>query len=182
MKMKWMVVMSGVAFCASVAFAQDVVSAVDGTVKKIDAGSKTVVVKSADGTEHTFHYADNVAVHGGDDVATGSKDTLHGLKEGSQVAVHYSERGGKDTAVEFDKIGDDGMKATKGTVSHVDMAAKKISVKTADGTEETFRLTGDAAKDTGKDVVAGTDKSVHVTVYYTEKAGQKTAHFIKEAF
>ena len=35
--------------------AQDVVHAVDGTVKKVDAGTKTLVVEAKDGTEHTFH-------------------------------------------------------------------------------------------------------------------------------
>jgi hypothetical protein len=39
-----------------------------------------------------------------------------------------------------------------------------------------------AAKDTGKDVAAGTDKAAKVTVYYSEKAGTKTAHFVKQVF
>jgi len=34
--------------------AQDVVSVVHGTVTKMDHGTKTVVVKTADGTEHTI--------------------------------------------------------------------------------------------------------------------------------
>jgi len=34
-----------------------------------------------------------------------------------------------------------------------------IAVKTADGTEQTFHLTDRAAKDTGKDVAEGVDKS-----------------------
>jgi hypothetical protein len=36
--------------------ADDVVSAVHGVVTKVDAGTKTIVVKSKDGTEHTIHY------------------------------------------------------------------------------------------------------------------------------
>jgi Cu/Ag efflux protein CusF len=159
--------------------AQEGAGVVDGSIKKIDAGTKTVVVKAADGTEHTFRYSGDLAVHGGKDVAKGTGDALHGLKEGSDVAVHYSAAGGKETAHEIDKIGDDGLKATKGTVSHMDKAAHKISIKTADGTEETFQMTGRAAKDTGKDVADAADKSGRVTVYYTEEAGKKTAHFIK---
>jgi hypothetical protein len=104
------------------------------------------------------------------------------VAEGSKVAVHYTSVGGKDTAHEIDRIGDDGLKATDGTVSHIDRGAKTIAVKTADGTEETFHLTDRAAKDTGKGIAEGADKSAKVTVYYTEKAGTKTAHFIKEAF
>jgi hypothetical protein len=160
---------------------QEVVGAVDGSVKKIDAATKTIVVKTADGSERTFHYAGDLAVHGGKDTAQGSKDALHGLKEGSVVAVHYSAVGGRDVAKEVDDIGVDGLKITKGTVSKVDKAARTISVKTAEGTDETFHVTERAAKDTGKSVMNGVDKSTKVTLYYTEEGGRKTAHFFKEA-
>ena len=94
-------------------------------------------------------------------------DAAHGVTEGSKVAVHYTVEGGKETAHEVDKIGDDGLKTTDGTVSHIDRGAKTIAVKTSDGTEQTFHLTDRAAKDTGKDVAEGADKSAKVTVYYT---------------
>ena len=162
--------------------AQDLVHVVDGTVKKLDSGTKTVMVETKDGTEHTFHYASDVTVHGANDTKKGAVDAAHGVTEGSKVAVHYTVEGGKETAHEVDKIGDDGLKTTDGTVSHIDRGAKTIAVKTADGTEETFHLTDRAAKDTGKDVAEGTDKTAKVTVYYTEKAGVKTAHFIKQVF
>jgi hypothetical protein len=64
----------------------------------------------------------------------------------------------------------------------VDRGAKTIAVKTADGSEQTFHFTEHAAKDTGEDIGKGTKKSAKVTVYYTEKAGVKTAHFVKEVF
>jgi hypothetical protein len=162
--------------------AQDVVHVVDGTVKKLDAGTKTVIVETKDGTEHTFHYTGDVVVDGAKDTQKGAVDAAHGVTEGSKVAVHYTVEGGKETAHEVDKIGDDGLKTTDGTVTHIDRGAKTIAVKTADGTEQTFRLTGRAAKDTGKDVGEGADKSAKVTVYYTEKAGTKTAHFVKQIF
>jgi hypothetical protein len=162
--------------------AQDVVHAVEGTVKKVDAGTKTLVVDAKDGTEHTFHYASDVTVDGAKDTKKGTVDAAHGVEEGSKVAVHYTVVGGKETAHEIDKIGDDGLKATDGTVSHIDRGAKTIAVKTADGSEQTFHMTDRAAKDTGKDVAEGVDKSAKVTVYYTEKAGVKTAHFVKSVF
>jgi len=52
-------------------------------------------------------------------------------------------------------------------------------VKTAGGAEETYRLTDKAAKNAGKDVAEGAEKSAKVTVYYTEEAGKKIAHFFK---
>jgi hypothetical protein len=167
----------------SLGFAFDeVVHAVEGTVKKLDSAGKTVVVETKDGTEHAFHYTSDVVVDGAQDTKKGAVDSAHGVTEGSKVVVHYTTVGGKDTAHEVDKVGDDGMKATDGTVSHVDKGAKTIAVKTADGTEETFHMTDRAAKDTGKDIGAGVEKSAKVTVYYTEKAGVKTAHFVKGIF
>jgi Cu/Ag efflux protein CusF len=180
---KTVALMSALALSASLSCAaQDVAHAVEGTVKKVDTGTKVVVVKTEDGAEHTFHYTKDATVDGADDIKKATMDSLGGLKEGSKVAVHYTVVGGKDTTHEIDNIGDDGLKATEGTVSHIDRGAKTIAVKTADGSEQTFHLTDRAAKDTGKDIAAGTDKAARVTVYYTEKAGTKTAHFVKQAF
>ena len=171
---------SALALSASLGFAADeAVHAVDGTVEKVDSGTKTVVVKTADGTEHTFHYVGDVTVDGSKDAAKG---TVKGVDVGSKVAVHYTVDGTKETAHEFDNIGHDGLKATDGTVEHVDKGAKTISVKTADGSVDTFHFTERAAKDTGEGVGKGTEKSAKVTVYYTEKAGVKTAHFVKTIF
>jgi hypothetical protein len=156
--------------------AQDVVSAVDGTVKKVDSGAKTVVVKTADGTEHTFHFLGRTVVHGAEATAKGSKEAFHGLKEGAEVAVHYTAKGGEETAEEVDHIGKDGMKVTEGTISHIDRGAKTVAIKTADGAETTYRLADHAAKDTGK----GAEKAGKVTVYYTEEGGHKVAHFLKQ--
>ena len=67
----------------------------------------------------------------------------------------------------------------------VQVAAGKVPVVAATGSQslrETRELTEHAAKDTGEDIGKGTKKSAKVTVYYTEKAGVKTAHFVKEVF
>ena len=70
-----------------------------------------------------------------------------------------------------------------GTVEKVDAGAKTIAVKTADGTKQAFEVSGHATVDTGKDVgrysAIGAKKGEHVTVYYTEEAGKKIAHFFK---
>ncbi len=152
-----------------------------GVVLKLDAGAKTVVVKAADGTEHTLHFVKRSTVHGAEDTAKGAEDAFHGLKEGSDVAVHYTAKGSVETGEEFDRIGKDGLKTTDATVTHIDRGAKTLAVKTANGTEETFRLTGSAAKDAGKDIVQGSEKSAKVTVYYTEEGGRKVVHFFKSS-
>jgi hypothetical protein len=160
--------------------AQDVVSAVHGTITKLDSAAKTGVVKTKDGTEHTIKFVDKTTVHGVDATAAGSKDAFHGLTEGTEVVAHYTTKGTEKTAVEVDKVGKDGIHEVDGTVTHIDRGAKTLAVKAADGTEETFKLSGHAAADAGKDIAKGSEKSVKVTVYYTEVAGKKTAHFFEK--
>src|SRR5580658_5812001 len=113
------------ALLAPLSFSADVVTAVHGTITKVDSGTKTVVVKTADGTEHTVHVVGKTTVHG---TEVGAKDTFHGLKEGSEVVAHYTAKGTEKTAVEIDKVGKDGLKETKGTVTKIDRGTKVIAV------------------------------------------------------
>ena len=152
-----------------------------GEVLKLDAATKTAVVKLADGTEHTLHFVKRTAVHGVEGTAAGAEDAFHGLKEGSQVAVHYSAVGTKETAEEIDNVGKDGLKATDATVTHIDRGAKTIAVRTADGAAETYHMTDSAARYAGKDVAAGSEKTARATFYYTEEGGHKVVHFFKRA-
>jgi hypothetical protein len=98
------------------------------------------------------------------------------MKEGDEVVVHYTVKGAVKTAHEVDHVGKDGLKMTEVAVKSVDHAAKTVTVKTAEGTEETYHLTADAVRETGK----GLDKAGKVTVYYTEAGGKKIAHFFKD--
>jgi hypothetical protein len=138
-------------------------------------------VKVADGTEHTLHFVKRTTVHGAQDIAAGAKDAFHGVREGGEVAVHYTAKGAEETAEEVDNIGKDGLKAAEATVTHIDRGAKTLAVKTADGVEVTYRLTDNAAKHAGKDIKEGAEKTGKVTVYYTEEGGRKVARFFKSA-
>ena len=155
--------------------ADDVAGAVVATVKTVDKGAKTVAVKTADGTEQTFHFVGKTVAHGAEATAKGSKDAFEGMKEGDEVVVHYTVKGAVKTADEVDHIGKDGMKVSEATVKSVDHGAKTVTVKTAAGAEETYHMSARATKDAGK----GLEKAGKVTVYYTEDAGKKVAHFLK---
>ena len=143
---------------------------IHGTVKKVDEGARTVTIETAKGSEEVVHFTDKTVVHG---TAAGSKDVFHGLKVGSEVAVH-------GTTVEVDDIGKDGLKATEGTISKIGAGGKEVVIKTADGTEQAFQVTGDAAADLGKATAKGAEKSGKFTLYYTEEGGKKVAHFFKK--
>ena len=165
---------------ASVHAADDVVTAVHGVVTKVDAGTKTIVVKADDGTEHTIHYVDKTVVKGANATATGAKDTWHGISNGSEVVAHYTVKGTEKTGVEIDKLGKDGLKSVDGTVTKVGEGGKTVVVKTADGTEHAFDVAGHDTEVAAKGIGMGADKSGKVTVYYTEEAGKKVAHFFKK--
>lgn len=160
--------------------AEDVVEATHGTISKIDQATKTVVIKTADGVEHAYHWTKNTAVHGAEAAETGAKDSWHGLKEGSEVVAHTTKRGGEDTAVEVDKVGDDGLQKTEGTIKQIDRGGKKLVIEGADGTEHTYQLSAHAAEDAGKGLKAGTAKGTKVVVYSTETSGKKVAHFFEK--
>ncbi len=166
---------------ASVAYAaQDVVTATHGTITKIDNAAKTIAIKTADGTEHVFHWAKDTTVHGVEASEVAAKDSWHGLKEGSEVVAHTTKRGTEDTAVEIDKVGNAGLTKTEGTIKEIDRGGKKLVIESADGAKHTFTLTGHAAADGGKGVAAGTEKGTKVVVYSTEDAGKKVAHFFEK--
>ncbi len=161
---------------APLSFAVEAVHAVHGTISRIDSASRTIVVRTADGTEHALRFVGKTAVHGTEAAA---KDTFHGLKAGSEVVAHYTTKGADETAVEVDKVGKDGMKSMEGTITELDRGGKKLGVKSADGTEQTFKVADRATEDAGQDIAKGAEKSAHVTVYYTEDAGRKVAHFFE---
>ena len=62
--------------------AQDAVTAVHGTITKLDSGTKTMVVKTKDGSEHTIKFVDTTTVRGVEagpnETAMGSADSFHG--------------------------------------------------------------------------------------------------------
>jgi hypothetical protein len=156
--------------------ADDVVSGVAGTVKAIDKGTRTVVVKVGDGSEQTLHFVGRTASHGWAATANGSKDAFQSMKEGDEVVVRYTVKGTVKTAQEVDHVGKEGLKMSAVAVKSVDHGAKTVTVKTAAGAEETYHLTAAAARETG----SGLDKGGKATIYYTEEGGKKIAHFFKE--
>ena len=108
------------------------ITAVEGTVQRFDRTARTIVVKAADGTEHTFHFVGRTAVHGVEKTDAAANDSFHGLKEGGHVVMHYSRKGSRETAEEIDRVGEGGMKSAEGTVTHLDRGAKTVTVRTVD--------------------------------------------------
>jgi hypothetical protein len=167
-------------FAIAVARADEVTHVIAGTVEKVDAGAKTVAVKTADGTVETVKFTEKTTVHGLKDGAKGAD--LVG-KEGGHVIVHATGEGAEKTAHSVEWFGDKTVHTTEGTVEDVGKGTKVVAVKTADDTKEAFEVSEHATVDTGKTVgrytAVGAKKGEHVTVYYTEEAGKKIAHLFK---
>ena len=89
-----------------------------------------------------------------------------------QDAEHAVKKGAKDTA-----------KVVKGTVKSFDNDAETITVKTAEGTEETFKVSEKATVHSGKDVGKATEATFKegekVTVRYGGEGAHKLAHAIR---
>jgi hypothetical protein len=151
-----------------------------GTLDKVDSGSKTIAVKTADGTVKTVKFTDKTTVDGLKDTAKGTD--LAG-KEGGHVIVHSVGTGADETAHSVEWVGDKSVHTLEGTVDDAGKGSKTVAVKTADGTKETFVVADHATVSTGKDVASyserGAKKGEHVTVYYTEDAGKKVAHVFR---
>jgi hypothetical protein len=71
--------------------------AMEGTVTKVGEGGKTITVKAADGTEHTFE----VAGHG---TKVAAVDAGKGTEKGAKVTVYYTESAGKKVVHFFEKL------------------------------------------------------------------------------
>ena len=164
---------------ASLLAADSAVKALEGTVKSVDSKAHTVTIRAEDGTDHVFHLVKRTTLHDAKVTDRGADAAGRDLQQDSHVVVHYTERGTRDTAEEIDRTGEGGLKSSEGVITRFDRSAKTMTVKAEDGTEQTYRMSGHAAEDAGRETGDATKKSAHVVVYYTEEAGHKVAHFFE---
>ena len=150
--------------------------ALEGTVDQTSEAGKTVIVKTVDGIRHLFHVTEKTAVHGS---AAAGADSLNGLEAGSRIVVHYTATAGQQTALEVDRLGANGLKTMEGVVSRVDRVGREMSIRLADGSTQTLRLTVRAATDVGRDVDSAAADATRVVVYYADESNHRVAHFFK---
>jgi Cu/Ag efflux protein CusF len=75
---------------------------------------------------------------------------------------------------------EDVVHVVSGVVKHVDKDTKTIIVKADDGTEHSVKWTGNTTWEGTKEAGKGIKEGTHVSVKYTEKAGEKTAVGVKD--
>jgi hypothetical protein len=77
------------------------VKTADVTVDDVGKGTKTVAVKTADGTKDTYVVSEHATVDAGKDVG---KYSVVGVKKGEHVTVYYTEEGGKKIIHAFEHL------------------------------------------------------------------------------
>src|SRR6266566_1769503 len=115
-------------FALAVARAQDVTHVVSGTVEKVDAGAKTIAVKTADGTVETVKFTEKTTVHGLKDAAKGTKTVAVKTADGTKQAFEVSEHATVDTGKAVGRYSAVGAKKGEHvTVYYTEEAGKKIA-------------------------------------------------------
>ena len=71
--------------------------------------------------------------------------------------------------------------AVAGDLEKVSADGKEITVKTVDGTEKVFKVTGKTTVDGAKDVALAGKEGTHVVVHYTVKGAEETATGVEDA-
>jgi ABC-type Fe3+-hydroxamate transport system substrate-binding protein len=88
--------------CAGILGSIEKTTSVEGLVTKSDRGAKTMVIKAADGTEHTLHLVERTVVHGGKETEHATedagRDTEDAAKQSARATVYYSEEAGHKVA------------------------------------------------------------------------------------
>lgn len=179
---------ASVAALLTSAYAQDAVHAVEGAVTELDKKTKTIAIKTADGTEDVFHYSEHTSVRdsraGAQAAKMGAVDTYFAGKEGSHVVVRYVGTGAGKTATVLEDFGKDTLKVGRGTVTHVDKESRTVAIKMDNGAEATYKLGAEGVVETGHGVVRA-DRYVakegdKVVVHYTEDEGGKLVRLFKK--
>jgi hypothetical protein len=149
--------------------------ALEGTMNKFYKAAHEVVLVTADGVEHVYHFAKGLVVHG----AKGP-DPLADLKAGTTIVVHYTVNGGQAAAQEIDVIGGAGLKVGEGVVIHVDHGRKQITIRLDNGRTETLQLTDRAAAEAGGEIDQAVASGSTVVVYYVDQSGRRVVHYFKK--
>jgi hypothetical protein len=152
-----------------------------GELIRVDRKAGKLIVRTADGTEHVVAYTGRTAIHGLEQATHASY--LAG-KEGSQVVVHYTQRGATMSADQVDVFGHAALHETDGTLVAVNKDGRHVVIRTKDGADHTYELSQNAAIDTSRGIINTTDLAAkrgdHVVVYHTEQGSHVVIHAFKD--
>ena len=151
--------------------------ALEGTMKQFYKGANIVIVTTMDGVEHVYQFTKNLIVHGGKKPGV---DALEDLRDGTMVAIHYTESGPHAAAEEIDLLGDEGLKITEGVVTRIDRRRQEITIEYANGSTETLQMTSRATAESHAGIGEPKGEETRIVVYYADESGRKVAHYFRK--
>jgi hypothetical protein len=168
--------------------AQEVVHALTGTVKNIDATAKTITIDTDDGSEGDFGQ-----VAGSHKTAALEKALRNGAiaagmftQNGAHVIVYYQGWGNARTAIAFQPLVAGPITISDGTVVKFEKSSQVLTIKEPSGTAGSFKVASDTVAETGIGAVEGLKfdpaKGQHVRITSTQSNGVEKALFIFAAF
>jgi hypothetical protein len=151
--------------------------ALEGTMRQFYKAANVVIVTTMDGVEHVYHFTRDLIVHGGKKPGV---DALEGLREGTMIVVHRHENRSEATAAEIDLVGDGGLKITEGAVIDINRRRQELTIKYADDTTETLKMTPRAFPENEAGLEQSDSNVTRIVIYYSDEAGRKVAHYVKK--
>jgi hypothetical protein len=152
-----------------------------GELVSVNMKAGKFIVRTADGVEHEILYTGRMVVHGAGQAGTAAY--LAG-KQGSEVVVHYTQRGATSTANEVDVYGHKALTETRGTLVSADKEGHQVVIRTEDGAEHTYDVSKDAVMDTSAGVIDKADlaakKGDQVVVYHAQQGAHQVAQAFKD--
>jgi hypothetical protein len=169
-------------------------SAMVGQIRSVSPKGDQIVLRTADGKDHTVEVTSDTKVgslHDGIvEIGKGAeavaKVTAKEVKDGTMVAVHFTEKEGKMVASQVKRGAKAVVKESEVIVKKVDETGRKITVQTKDGAEHVYEVgkeatiaTGNKIADIGKLTGAKISEGTKATIHFSDMQGQKVLHFFK---
>lgn len=145
--------------------------ATEETVEDVHEAGRGILGKVA----RLFRWNRRSPVPSGDEAGD---ETFAGLNTGTAVVVHSTTAGENLTAEEIDRLDDEGVKRTEGVVTAVNRSDRTISIRLADGTRQTLRLSDRAADGVDK-AIDRAGGGARVVVFVKDEAGERVVHYFK---
>jgi hypothetical protein len=168
------------------ATAQEVVHALTGVVKTINASSKIIIIATDDGSDGIFRVAaPHVAVEFDKNARSEAVAAEAFKNNGTHVIVYYYGMGSLRTVVALHDLGAGPFTMSSGTVVKYDKSQHSLSIEDTSGAVESFKIVRSTIADTNNGVASGfkfdPDKGRKVNITAADESGVKTALFISGA-
>ena len=145
--------------------------ATETSTQEVEAGARALLTRA----KRLFKWGRRSPSPSGEEAG---EETLVGLRRGTAVIVHGTTPGEQLTQQEINRLADDSLRRVEGVILSVDRTDRTISLRLADGTRQTLRLSEQTAASAGKELDRA-DDGTNVIVLVKDEAGERVVHYFK---